>query len=337
MFDQERFDGLARGLATGRLTRWQVIKGFGAGVILGSAGLLQPWSARFAEGQTRAGKSAPVGSISNPRVDPVKANSCKEFNDYIKHTGVTDEEGNNYPGWGGVTSYKCEWKQEKYHWRKFKCQNKNHVCVRTTTSAGAPAKVRVKFKALGPVTVVDWQPSEPQTHPCEYEEKSFVDDVLAHEQQHVNDINQIVKAADDSWRSKPPFTASAPRKAGVQIAVDNLRREIEKAEKDHCDRITKQIKDEGAKFDANHKIPEMDCTQCCSEGETVCNGFCVDLLTDTQNCGKCGYHCYNSAAEDCVGGKCQCKPGYTNPSCGCCPPDQPRCCTTDAGLHFCCK
>jgi hypothetical protein len=67
--NQERFDGLARDLATGRLTRWQVLKGLWAGVLLGSAGFLQPWSASFAEAQSRAVKKAPVGSLSNPRKD----------------------------------------------------------------------------------------------------------------------------------------------------------------------------------------------------------------------------------------------------------------------------
>ena len=158
MFDQERFDRLARDLATGRLTRCQVIKGLGAGVVLGSAELLQPWSARFAEGQT-----APVGSISNPRLDPVETSdasrqNCQFFNQHIQGIGVTDEAGKNWPGWGGVTSYKCEWEQKKWQWKRFKCQNKNKVCVTTTNSAGKPAKVQVTFKALGPVTVLDWQP-----------------------------------------------------------------------------------------------------------------------------------------------------------------------------------
>jgi hypothetical protein len=80
VFDEERFDGLARGLATGRLSRWQVLKGLGAGVLLGSVGLGQPWSASFAEAQSRAGKKDPVGSPSNPRKDFVQAGSCEEFN-----------------------------------------------------------------------------------------------------------------------------------------------------------------------------------------------------------------------------------------------------------------
>lgn len=47
--NQDRFDMLARGLATGRLTMWQVLKGLWAGVLLVSAGFLQLWYASFAE------------------------------------------------------------------------------------------------------------------------------------------------------------------------------------------------------------------------------------------------------------------------------------------------
>jgi hypothetical protein len=295
VFDQERFDELARGLATGRLTRWEVLKGLGAGVLLGSAGLLQPWSARFAEGQ-----QAPVGSISNPRLDPIKTVTCHDFNRRIEYYGVTDEEGKNWPGWAGVTSYKCEWKQKKWHWKTFKCKNKNYVCVMTAHSAGNPAKVQVTFTALGPVTVVDWRPSQPQwvTAECREKEDRFMNAVVAHEQRHVNDINEIIAAANSSWRSKPPFRASAPRTAGVQKAVDNLRRKIEKAERDHCDRITSEIKTRAANFDANNKVPLMKCGNCgCPEGFELCsdsgiccnNGCCPGSPTGC--CGGCP--CYD--------------------------------------------
>ena len=96
--------------------------------------------------------------------------------------------------------------------------------------------------------------------------------MLAHEQRHVNDINEIVAAANSSWGSKPPFTASAPRKAGVQKAVDNLRLEIEKAERDHCDRITSEIEKRAAEFHAiAPEIPPLDCWEClCHADQKQC-------------------------------------------------------------------
>src|SRR5215207_7711260 len=128
--NQERFDGLARGLATGRLTRWQVLKGLWAGVLLGSAGFLQPWSASFAEAQTRAVKKAPVGSPSNPRKDYVRVGSCEKFNRYIKKTGVTDEHKKNHKGDTAITTYSCGWKATQYK-VEVTSRTKNSVCLRT--------------------------------------------------------------------------------------------------------------------------------------------------------------------------------------------------------------
>jgi len=202
------------------------------------------------------------------------------FNHYLTHTGVTDEKGKNWPGLAGVTSYKADFKAEKWHWKPFECKNKNDVCVQTTDSQGKPAKVKVTFTALGPVTVVDWRPppDEPFYNTCADEEDKFMNAVVAHEQRHVNDIEKIVAEANSSWRRKPRFTASAPRKAGKQSrqkalekAHANLQQKIEKAELDQCDSITSEIKTRGANFDANApEIHPLDCTEC---------GFCDSATT----------------------------------------------------------
>ena len=48
----------------------------------------------------------------------------------------------------------------------------------------------------------------------------------------------------------------------------------------------------------------------CPEGETLCNGECVDLLTDPMNCGECGNICENNTY--CVAGECtqECPEGF---------------------------
>jgi len=40
----------------------------------------------------------------------------------------------------------------------------------------------------------------------------------------------------------------------------------------------------------------------CTEGKTACGGKCVDLMTDSQNCGECDYVCYDTAI--CIQGEC---------------------------------
>ena len=40
----------------------------------------------------------------------------------------------------------------------------------------------------------------------------------------------------------------------------------------------------------------------CSPEQTLCNDICVNLATDTQNCGACGTAC--APSEACVAGLC---------------------------------
>src|SRR6185437_1160682 len=42
----------------------------------------------------------------------------------------------------------------------------------------------------------------------------------------------------------------------------------------------------------------------CRPGLTSCNGFCVDLQRDGDNCGSCGNGCNVNANERCALGKC---------------------------------
>jgi hypothetical protein len=57
----------------------------------------------------------------------------------------------------------------------------------------------------------------------------------------------------------------------------------------------------------------------CSEGRTNCRGQCVDLSTNTNNCGQCANVC--STGEDCLNGTCV----DPNPP----PPPPPTCSSGD--------
>ena len=49
---------------------------------------------------------------------------------------------------------------------------------------------------------------------------------------------------------------------------------------------------------------------CCIDGTVGCNGNCVDLASDPQNCGSCGHACDPGA--ECSGGQCGCTDNQTN-------------------------
>jgi hypothetical protein len=327
VFDQERFDGLARGLATGRLTRWQVLKGLGAGVLLGSAGLLQPWSASFAEAQTHAGKQASQGSPSNPRKYPVHAATCDEFNRKVETEGVTDEHGNPHPGAAGYTTYRCG-SHTSYDVKITRKPGK--VCLKVTQLKATFDKWST---ATGKVTVADWRPTEPQSKGCMLEETWFREEVLDHERWHIGDINKVVAMATTRWRKRPPKFGRTCAGNETQ-ARTALEEKIGNRADAECTRIEEDIIRRAKKYDANNSVPGMDCRNCCSEGQTVCDGYCADLLTDPNNCGQCGVRCKPYyGLTDCVNGKCDCAPGV--PKCRhaepgvpyyCCTTQQPVCC-----------
>jgi hypothetical protein len=44
----------------------------------------------------------------------------------------------------------------------------------------------------------------------------------------------------------------------------------------------------------------------CVAPNTVCNGACVSLLVDENNCGQCGRVCQGGSGAACIGGACTC-------------------------------
>lgn len=54
-----------------------------------------------------------------------------------------------------------------------------------------------------------------------------------------------------------------------------------------------------------HSRLQSTLAQVCDAGETACNGTCVDLMTDMNNCGACGEICESGLVEvACVAGEC---------------------------------
>lgn len=46
-----------------------------------------------------------------------------------------------------------------------------------------------------------------------------------------------------------------------------------------------------------------DCARDCASGQESCNGKCVDLFADEENCGKCGTTC--DVGDVCSRGACK--------------------------------
>jgi hypothetical protein len=281
---QELFDELAEGLATNGLSRRQVLKGVAGGLLL--AGPLSFLVNGRASAQT-----------PNVRRDPVRVSSCQKFSNYIKNTGVTDEFGKNHKTLAGITTYGCRSTYD-FEWERTKSTTRGSVCVKTT-------KLTVAFDALGKVTVVDWQPTQPQTTRCQTEEQRFEDSAVAHEMRHVKDINEVVATANTAWESRPPLKACADNQKN---AVKALEQKITNAVKAECSRIEQEIKKQGEEFDNSPKgkLP-LHCDRCQAAPTKIycnCNKTCYD---DVQVClseCKATLGCFTGICEPAQPGQC---------------------------------
>jgi hypothetical protein len=70
----------------------------------------------------------------------------------------------------------------------------------------------------------------------------------------------------------------------------------------------------GQRCMGNQCVPGCDAARGCMAGQTCCDGGCVDIRTNTGNCGGCGMTCaVNNATPACLVGACSvgsCAPGF---------------------------
>jgi hypothetical protein len=75
--------------------------------------------------------------------------------------------------------------------------------------------------------------------------------------------------------------------------------------RNHCEFMCEQCKAPG---NGPFCIIGGNVADCCDEGLTCCNGFCVNTNHDDQHCHECDNAC--SLARTCIGGKCECIAGF---------------------------
>jgi len=74
-----------------------------------------------------------------------------------------------------------------------------------------------------------------------------------------------------------------------------------------------------ASHDKDHDDDDLSCAGPCPAGLTACDGRCVDLRSDPDNCGRCDNECEDKYAQVCSNGKCaaKCAPTLSNCSGAC--------------------
>jgi hypothetical protein len=349
MMNQERFDGLARSLATGRLTRWQVLKAFCAVASLGFLETLSPLRIPFAVAASCAN--------NNCRPDPEPENnrceSCTKMVNYFGDTGVKDAVGNYHPaspgspGYVGWTWY--EW-VVSYRPPAVKGPYKN-------TSGKWCYKGTYKYKASvkNEVRRIRWVPNPPVPKDCKTKcdkaIKAWCAQVDAHERHHVQD-NQAIESKANAGTAKfvdltpPPFEGCAITKADAPDAFNEMQQKAKMYQARLLQELGKESQKRGRAFDKSAKPIPTPCDSCekcgcgsngvpCSPDKPdCCKGQCVDRQTNSNNCGTCGKKC--ATGQTCNQGTCGDGDQGGGDTCGgvTCPPDRPVCCKKSNSAQY---
>jgi hypothetical protein len=320
--NQERFDGLARGLATNRLSRAQVLKSVAAGLLLSCIGTLSPRHTRFAAAQPAQQPSAPAWCESVPkkapprpikptyRKDNVVEGDCKAFLRGAK-TGVRGRDGNPNKNHLGITRcYTTHTKLPTFKTNKPR-PGAEVVCL-TTTWVGP-----VTFKAHPEIYLLNWRrKKEALSSTCKAYESKLESELEKHEKVHANQCHPIAAKAGPAWHEKyknHEFIGCGhnPVKAreSIEAKIEDSLVEFANTEIDPCE------EEIGNKFHSTLRVTTICCEgpggcgcpsgkECCQTGSDPTGPVfgCVNLKTDPKHCGKCGNACPDG--QTCKQGKC---------------------------------
>jgi hypothetical protein len=329
--NQERFDELAKGLATSRLSRWQVLRVVGAVASLGLLETLSPLRTPFAVAASCANNNC----SPDPEPENNLCGSCTEMVNYYENTGVKDAAGTYHRGYVGWTWY--EW-EVSYRPPAVKGPYKNpsgEWCYKGTYKYKASVKNEVRR--------IRWVPNPPVPKDCKTKcdkaIKAWCAQLDKHEQHHVQD-NRAIESEANAGTAK--FVALTPQPfvgcAKTKAAAFNAMQQKAKTYNAH---LLKELGNESQKrgraFDKKAQPIPTPCNSCdsCGCGNTgvpcppdkpdCCNGECFDTQTDPFHCGACGNKC--GCCEGCYQGTCGCGgPGVNCQTTGevcCCAPGVP--------------
>jgi len=224
----ERFDALARGLATNQLSRRQVLKGLAVGIFLSVSGA---FGSRYTRVATAQEEPAPAWCQSLPATSPqgpqptftknaanVVKGDCITFRSFVETTGVTDAAGVQHPTGVGYTNIFIDW--TKTYQTPTRASGTGVVCL-TTTSVAATYRGQAK------IALLDWQQGRNASSTCKAYETAIEKQASDHEKVHANDYYAILPAASTAWNSQNQSFTGCGKNA--QEAKKEIEKQIDKS------------------------------------------------------------------------------------------------------------
>ncbi len=172
--------------------------------------------------------------------------TCRSWENYVAQTGVQDCAGRLHPGWIGAT--RCTVTATGY---KFTPKRDKGILGRTCFSVELPRNANQFQVASACVRIVDWVPGAAVNPSCAENRRSWLDQVLNHEQQHVYHCDLEVWKANQRWvKQSHRYSACGFTERG---ALSELKEEINDAMNAETRRIMENIERESERF---HGTPQ---------------------------------------------------------------------------------
>lgn len=190
-------------------------------------------------------KSAPAKATTSIDYDRFSG-ACPDWQRYMQSKGVQDCIGGFHPGWFGAT--RCVVGSSGY---TFTPKREKSWLGRTCYSVELPRNGS-QFKILQACTrIVDWVPNTPITAACRDQRQNWLDRILVHEKQHINQCETAVWQANQRWASSShKFEACAfNEKSAFKELNEKIQAELETERRRVMDTIDNE-------FDAFHRTAQ---------------------------------------------------------------------------------
>ncbi|MEO6023149.1 MAG: hypothetical protein ABIP64_08545 [Burkholderiales bacterium] len=169
--------------------------------------------------------------------------SCEAWQSYVARKGVQDCNGRLHPGWIGAT--RCAVSSTGYN---FTPKRESGILGRTCFSVKLPRNANQFQVASACVRIVDWVPPSAIPASCTANRTGWLDQVLRHEQYHLNQCDSEVWKANQRWVSEThKFSACGFTESG---ALDELTEKISDTLTRETRRIMDNIDRESDRFHA---------------------------------------------------------------------------------------
>jgi hypothetical protein len=213
--------------------------------------------------------------------------SCEAFNKFIKDPGVTDAEKSTNPGWAAATTFQVQPSStyetdsprhvnllycginNRYFLDVNECLKNCKVSLGTTGKiicgpggkglALKTIKFDVQFKLFTQTVRLEWQPERAPDQACLDEKSAWEKEAEAHEQRHIDDALDIVRATEKSRKDKT-YEGYGQTVEGAKM---DLEARIKKDLEDEAQKLKQQIKEaEKKRHDAEDLVRPLNCSVC---------------------------------------------------------------------------